>query len=118
MKSKSELYTNERQIILEKIFEILNVIPGNDSSNTFFLKDLDNDDKIQNQILELESDIKKCFVCGSWASFACPNVKRKVLSMIKNIMKAMNYKMIAKRKLIKIDDSGNKHQETFYYFIK
>jgi hypothetical protein len=36
----------------------------------------------------------------------------------KNIMKAMNYKMIAKRKLIKIDNSDNKHQETFYYFIK
>jgi hypothetical protein len=117
MKTKTELYANERQIILEKIFEILNIIPGDDSeSNTFFLKDLDNDEKKQQQILELESDIRKHFVCGSWASFACPNVKRKVLSMIKNIMKAMKYKMISKRKLIK--NSDKKLQETFYYFFK
>ena len=115
MKTKTELYTDERQIILNKIFEILNI---NDSNNTFFLKDLDNDEKKQNQILELELDIRKFFVCGSWASFACPNVKRKVLSMIKNIMKVMNYKMISKRKLIKVDNTDKKHQETFYYFIK
>jgi hypothetical protein len=117
MKTKTELYKEERLNILNKIFEILDI--NNDpGGNTFFLKDLDNDEKKQNQILELEPDIRKVFVCGNWASFACPNVKRKVLSMIKNIMKAMNYKMIAKRKLIKIDNSDNKHQETFYYFIK
>ena len=113
MKSKTELYTIERQIILDKIFEILNI---NDSNNIFFLKDLDNDENKQNQILELELEIRKVFVCGSWASFVCPNVKRKVLSMIKNIMKAMNYKMIAKRKLIK--NSDKKLQETYYYFLK
>ena len=61
MKNKTELYINERQIILEKIFEILNI---DDSNNTFFLKDLDNDDNKQNLILELELDIRKYFVCG------------------------------------------------------
>ena len=61
MKNKTELYINERQIILEKIFEILNI---DDSNNTFFLKDLDNDENKQNLILELELDIRKYFVCG------------------------------------------------------
>ena len=64
MKNKTELYINERQIILEKIFEILNI---DDSNNTFFLKDLDNDNNKQNLILELELDIRKYFVCGHWA---------------------------------------------------
>jgi len=39
---KSELYTNERQIILEKILEILNI---SEENNTFFLHDIDSDDK-------------------------------------------------------------------------
>lgn len=115
MKTKTELYTNEREIILYKIFDILNI---NENNNTFSLGDLDSDQKIQNQILELESDIKKYFLCGSWFCFASSNVKRKVLSIIKNIMKVMNYKMISKRKLIKIKDSDKKHQDTFYYFFK
>ena len=114
MKTKTELYTNERQIILNKIFEILNI---NDSNNTFFLKDLDNDEEKQNQILELESDIKKYYNCHLWACFVKINMKRKYLSIIKYVMKNMNYNMIAKRKLIKIEGSEKKHQETFYYFI-
>lgn len=115
MKTKTELYPIEREEILNKIFEILNI---NKNNNTFSLGDLDSDEKIQNQILELENDIKKYFICGSWFCFASLNVKRKVLSIIKNIMKVMNYKMISKRKLIKIKNSDKKHQDTFYYFIK
>ena len=52
-----------------------------------------------------------------WACFVKINMKRKYLSIIKYVMKNMNYNMIAKRKLIKIDGSEKKHQETFYYFI-
>ena len=112
MIKKSELYTEERQIILNKILEILNI---NKENNSFFLKDLDADEKKQNQILELEVDIRKYFSCSSWACFASSDIKRKVLSIIKNIMKVMNCNMIAKRKLIKIGKI--KHQETCYYFI-
>ena len=48
MKTKTKLYTNERKIILYKIFDILNIYENN---NTFFLGDLDSDQKIQKQIL-------------------------------------------------------------------
>jgi hypothetical protein len=113
MKTKTELYTNERQIILNKIFEILDI---NENNNTFYLGDLDADEEKQNQILELEVDIKKNFVCGSWACFANDNIKRKVLSIIKNLMKAMNFNMIPKRKLIKKDNIS--YRDTIYYFIK
>ena len=112
---KSELYTTERQIILEKILEILNI---SEENNTFFLHDIDSDDKKQNLLLDLEKDIKRYFVCSNWACFFCPDVKRKALSIIKNVMRAMKYKMIAKRKLIKLENSETKRQETFYYLIK
>jgi hypothetical protein len=113
MKTKTELYTEERQIILNKILEILNI---NNENKLFYLYELDADVKKQNEILELELDIKKYFNSCSWACFVKPNMKRKFLSIIKKIMKVMNCNMIAKRKLIKIGDS-EKHQETFYYFI-
>ena len=51
MKTNIELYTTERLNILNKIFEILDINENN--NNTFFLKDLDNDEKKQNQILAL-----------------------------------------------------------------
>ena len=115
MKTKTELYTNERQIILEKIFEILNI---NENNNTFYLGDLDNDDKKQSQILELELDIRKYFVCGNWACFTNNNIKRKVLSIIKNLINDMNYNIIPKRKLIIKDDSQSRYRDTIYYLIK
>ena len=114
MKTNTELYINERKMILDKIFQILNMPEEN---KIFFLKDLDKDEKKQHLILELESDIKKYFECHLWACFVKISMKRKYLSIIKYVMKNMNCNMIAKRKLIKIDDSEKKHQETFYYFI-
>jgi len=113
MKTKTELYTNERQIILDKLFEILNI---NEENNTFFLGDLDNNETKQNQILELESDIRKYFVCGNWACFTNHTIKRKVLSIIKNLINAMNYNIISKRKLI--INKNNRYHDTIYYLIK
>jgi hypothetical protein len=113
MKKKTELYTDERQIILNKIFEILDI---NEDNNTFFLRDLDNDEKKQNQILELEPDIRKYFACSSWSCFGNPNIKRKVLSIIKNITKKMNYDIISKRKQIKNNEKN--YYDTIYYLIK
>ena len=115
MKTKTELYTNEREIILYKIFDILNI---NENNNTFFLGDLDSDQKIQNQILELESDIRTYFLCGTWACFNNHNIKRKVLSIIKNIVKIMNFNIISNRKFRKIQNSNERYKDTIYYFIK
>jgi hypothetical protein len=113
MKSKSELYKDDRNIIVKKIFNILNI---NDSKNTFYLHELDNNIQIQESILLLEEDIKKCYVCGSWACFYNKNVKRKVLSIIKNVLKCMNYNLIPKRVLIKINNESK--SDTIYYVIK
>ena len=113
MKTKTELYTNERQIILDKIFKILNI---NENNNTFYLSDLDKDEEKQSRILELESDIRKYFVCGAWSCFNNHNVKRKVLSIIRNLVKFMNYNVISNRKIRKNDET--QYRDTIYYFIK
>jgi len=112
---KNDMYTKEREVILNKIFEILNI---NENNNTFFLSDLDSDKKIQNNILELESDIRRYFVCCQWACFNNKNIKRKVLSIIKNIVKIMEYSMISNRKFRKIENSKERYRDTIYYFIK
>jgi hypothetical protein len=113
MKTKTELYTNEQQIILNKIFEILNI---DENNNTFYLSDLDADEEKKNKILELESDIKKYFACAAWACFNNTNIKRKVLSIIRNLVKIMDYNVISNRKFRKKDDI--KYRDTIYYFIK
>jgi len=110
---KSDLYIIERELILNNIFNILNIFQNDlKNDNTFFLHELDYDEKKQNEILELESDIKKYFACGSWACFASDNIKRKSLSIIKNVIKVMNYNMIPKRKLV------NNKNDTIYYLYK
>ena len=67
-------------IILKLINSFLNI---NENYNTFFLGDLDYDHKIQNQILELELDIRKYFLCDTWCCFNNHNIK--------NIVKIMNF---------------------------
>ena len=114
MKKKSELYTNERQIIFNKILEILN-ISESDKNKTFTLSYLDNNVKIQNQILELEQNIRSFFASRSWSCFANHNIKRKVLSIIKNVIKEMNLNIISKRKQIKNNDLS--YYDTVYYLI-
>ena len=115
MKTKTDLYTKEREIILYEIFKILNI---NEENNTFYLKDLDDDEDKQNQILELESDIRKYFACSHWACFNNHNIKRKVLSIIKNVGKIMNYNIMSNRKYRKCEENNTKYRDTIYYFIK
>jgi len=107
-------YESEQDIILNKLFIILNI---DDNNNTFFLSDLDKDIEKQNLILELESDIKKYFICNKWPCFYHVNIKRKVLSIIKNLIKNKNYHIISKRKFRKTEQNIS-YRDTIYYLIK
>ena len=109
MKTKTDLYTKEREIILDKLFQILNI---NEKNNTFFLGDLDADEDKQNQILVLETDIRKYFASAHWACFNNHNIKRKVLSIIKNVGKIMNYNIISNRKYRKCEETNTKYRDT------
>ena len=96
--------------------EILNILELNDKQQTFYLRDFDNDLDKQNKILSLENDIKKYYKYGSWGCFACNNIKRKVLSMIKNVVKDMNYNVIITQ-VFRKTTTGSK-RDSLYYIIK
>jgi hypothetical protein len=112
MPKNVDKYTNERQIILEKIFDILEI---NKVNNKISLKELDENIEKQNKITELENDIKKYFIITGWGYFSNKKreSKRKFLSLIKSIVKDMNVKMITSTLVKKLDDNITKC-ETFY----
>jgi hypothetical protein len=113
MKLKSELFCDERNTIVQQIFDILKI---NDNKNTFLLHELDDNVDKQNQILALECNVKKFFAVSSWACFYNKNVKRKAMSIIKNVLRDMNYDIIPKRVLRK--DNDIIIRDSIYYIIK
>jgi hypothetical protein len=95
-------YDKERKEVLNKMFQILGI---NESNNKFLLHELDADIDKQNQILELEPDIKKYFICGSWSCFRTPDIKRKPLSIIKCLLKEMDYVVLSSSIKVTNDDN-------------
>jgi hypothetical protein len=112
-KAKSFVYSEERNQICTQILNILNL---DETTNTFLLHELDEDIDKQNKILALENDIRTYFRSASWRCFANDNVKRKVLSIIKNVLKDMNYDIIPKRIIRKNNDIIIR--DSIYYIIK
>jgi hypothetical protein len=106
-------YNEERKKLLEKMFEILEI---NNENNKFSLHELDSNEGKKQQILDLEPEIKKYFICGGWNCFKDPNIKRKYLSFIKNVFKKMNYEIISVRRLVK-DNNDDKNKDTIYNVI-
>jgi len=106
-------FQKEREDILKEVFRILGV---DENNNTFYLNDIDTDIEIQNNINVLVPNIKKYFICGRWNCFNGINVKRISLSIIKNILKAMDYTIISKRK--QYNKNNIVIKDTIYYIIK
>ena len=101
----------ERQDIIDKLSVILGF---NDNNNMFSLHKLDNDIVKQNDIIALESDIKKYFICSNWTCFKNKNnIKRKWLSLIKYIFKNMNYN-VSSSQLISNSNNIMKYKDTIY----
>lgn len=105
-------FDNERQEVLNKMFNILGI---NENNNHFELKKLNNNIEMQNKILELENDIKKYFNYSQWECFK-GDVKKRHMSFIRYILKNTNYKLTSNRKTIK--DGDKTYVDTVYYIIK
>ena len=116
MPKKVEQYDNERKEVLNKLLIILGI---NDENNTVSLKEMDNSIEKQNSIISLVPEIKKYFVCGKWSCFCTPIeiIDRYYLSILKYVLKNMNYNMFSKRTYLKGTD-GISHCNTFYHIIK
>jgi hypothetical protein len=82
-------YTNERNELLQKMFNILEI---SKEHNTISLNKLDSDSEKQQKILDLIPDIKKYFLCSRWSYFSNQHTdfKRSYLSLIKSVLKAMD----------------------------
>lgn len=109
-----ENYTKERKEVLQKIFNILEIT---DTNKSFSLKKMDEDKIKQQNITDLEHDIKKYFVCSRWTYFSNKKrlSKRKYLSLIKAISKELNVKMSPLFLYKKLDNNKSKC-ETYYNF--
>jgi uncharacterized membrane protein YgaE (UPF0421/DUF939 family) len=59
MPKNVDKYDNERNELLQKLYNILEITPDN---NNFSLKELDENIEKQKKIIELENDIKKYFI--------------------------------------------------------
>jgi hypothetical protein len=109
MPKKVDSYDKERNEILNKIFNILDI---NQNNNKFMLDSLESNIEKQNKIFELESDIKKVFICSHWSCFNKKNAKRRYLSIIKYVLKEMGFNILPIRKRI-----GNNERDTQYNVI-
>lgn len=107
----------KRQEIMEKILEILGKKPE-DNEVTFFLSKMDIDEDKQNLIYELEGDIKKYYICGTWTCFTKEKeTKRKWLGMVKYICKEHDKDISSYRKKMK-DAETDKQKDFTIYVIK
>ena len=116
MPKRVDNYNNERNDLIKELFKILNI---NDNNNTFSLKQLDNNSDMQTKILELIPIIKKYFICSKWSCFnqKLLNSERLYLSIIRNLLKNMNYIILPVRKHLKDNDNIG-YRDTIYYVNK
>ena len=112
MPKSVEKYTEERNELLQKLYNILGV---NETNRMFSLKELDKNEQKQQAIIDLVPEIKKYFLCSRWNYFNNKDreCKRIYLSLIKAFFKNMNIKMNVATLVKKNDDNTSKY-ETFY----
>ncbi len=83
---KNEKYAEERKQVLNKILKILELTEKND---TFYVNDLESNDKKIEQIKNLVNDIKQYFPYSMWAYFSKPNLPYPYTSLVRSILRDM-----------------------------
>ena len=106
---KSEKYTTEREDIINRALEILQL----DEDKSFILYEIDKDIEKQNRIIELVIDIKRYFASSYWNG----NTVRPYLIIIRNLFKNQGFLFINKSFLYNTGENG-KVKTIRYYIIK
>jgi hypothetical protein len=109
---KSEKYRNEREDIINRALEILQ-LDEDKSDKSFILYEIDKDTEKQNRIIELAIDIKRYFASSYWNG----NTVRPYLTIIRNLFKNQGFLFINKSFLYNTSENG-KIKTTRYYIIK
>jgi hypothetical protein len=88
--NKNNTYKAEQKAVLDKLLNILGITETN---KVFYIQDIEPDKNKIDQIIALESDVKKYYVCGKWTYFN-KTVPLPWLSLAKSIIKhtGMNFK--------------------------
>ena len=110
---KSEKYTNEREDIINRALEILQL----DEDKSFILYEFDKDIEKQNRIIELAIDIKRYFASSYWNGINDKNTVRPYLTIIRNLFKNQGFLFINKSFIYNTGENG-KVKTTRYYIIK
>jgi hypothetical protein len=104
---RSELYVTERNDIIDRIVDILDV----DSNNSFTLYELDGDIDKQEHIIGLLGEVRKYFNFGN---IHPEKAKRPYLMVIRNVLK-FKYRLYSKEKK---DDTIVKGRYFMKYFLE
>ncbi len=112
MRLKSELYKKEQDDITDKIISILDL----ENKHTYTLYELDNNKKVQKQIMELIPEIRKWYAFNNMKAVGEPDKrKRPWLSIIKHLLKT-KYIIESKEHQFKINEKWIK--SPMYIFTK
>ena len=110
---KSDKYTTEREDIINRALEILQL----DEDKSFILYEFDKDIEKQNRIIELAIDIKRYFASSYWNGINDKNTVRPYLTIIRNLFKNQGFLFINKSFIYNTGENG-KVKTTRYYIIK
>ena len=106
---KIDLYVNERKLIVQKLFNILDVKTEN-TIKYFYSDDLT--EEIQNKIINMKDEIKQYFTVGTWVCYKNTIKLDKVhLSIIRYVLKHENIAYSIVKKTI------NNHIKTKYIIV-
>lgn len=113
-KNKTKLYAVEQAEILDKFNKILGF---EDSTNTIYKYDMDNNKEQKTKLLELIPDIKKYFNTRHWTfTNETQSAKENHIKLMLNLYKSLGYGVTSD--LVNVDREGNKLRTTKYTIIR
>jgi len=114
-KNKKKLFINQRNIILQRIYEIVGI---SQNKKSFYSNCIEDSEEKCEQIYQLEEDIHHYFYVSSWPAFK-KNSKltdKKALSIVKSVLKDMNIELVSSCVRVK-DENLNTKYATLYNIV-
>ena len=112
---KKTRYAIERQNIINKLNTLIGI---NETKNSIFLYELEQNTTLKEEVENLVPDIKKYFKYGHWGYFSADESRGKNnhVSLIRAVYTDSNYEVLSKLKTTTFDDI--KKQYTLLMFYK
>jgi len=113
-RTKKELFKNERDEIIKKLNELLNL----NNKNSIFYYELENNEKAKEYVRNNIENIRKYFKTGTWGYFSNDPLKGmgNEVGLIRTLYTDCDYDIISKRKVVNINNE--KRQTTELYILK